>query len=128
LGIGAGIITGPILIEMGVLPQVAAATSAYLILFTSSATTVQFIILGRLAWRHGLWYFGVGFFAAILGQIWVAELLKKYKKQAFINFLLASVIVVSAVLMITIEALSTYHSIVTHQPLGFSPICGGGGG
>ena len=39
---------GPVLIEMGVLPQVAVATSSYMILFTSSSTVVQFVILGNI--------------------------------------------------------------------------------
>jgi len=128
LGIGAGIITGPILIEMGVVPQVSTATSSYLIFFTSSATTVQFLILGKLAWRHGLWYWGVGVLAAILGQYFVAEIIKKYKKQAFVNFLLATVIVISAALMITIEALSTYQSVRDHANMGFQQLCGGSAG
>jgi len=125
LGIGAGIITGPILIEMGVVPQVATATSSYLILFTSSATTFQFLVLGKLAWRHGLWYLVVGILAAILGQYVVAEVIRRYKKQAFINFLLATVIVLSAILMITIEAIATYNSVKAHANMGFMPICGG---
>jgi len=125
LGIGAGIITGPILIEMGVIPQVATATSSYLILFTSSATTFQFLVLGKLAWKHGLWYLGVGVLAAILGQYGVAELIRRFKKQAFINFLLATVIVLSAILLITVEAIATYNNVKSHANMGFMPICGG---
>ena len=41
LGIGGGMVKGPLLLEMGVLPQVASATSATMILFTASATTIQ---------------------------------------------------------------------------------------
>lgn len=41
LGIGGGMVKGPLLLEMGLHPQVAAATSSSMILFTSSATTVQ---------------------------------------------------------------------------------------
>jgi len=124
LGIGAGIVTGPILIELGVIPQVATATSSYLILFTSSATTAQFLVLGKLAWKYGIWYWVVGFCAAVLGQFVVAEVIKKYKKQAFVNFLLAFVVTISAILMVVVEGLSTYKSIVNHASMGFSPICG----
>lgn len=35
LGIGGGMITGPLLLEMGVLSQVTAATSSFMVLFTS---------------------------------------------------------------------------------------------
>jgi len=124
LGIGGGLITGPMLIEMGVIPQVAVATSSYMILFTSSATSVQFLILGRLPYRHAAWYFVTGVLAAIVGQYGVAEILKKYKKQAFINFLLATIIVVSCVLMTALEGYNLYNHIKEHRSMGFSPICG----
>ena len=47
LGIGAGLVVGPIFLEMGMYPQVAVATSSYMILYTSFATTIQFLILGN---------------------------------------------------------------------------------
>lgn len=37
----AGIIKGPLMLEMGMLPEVSSATSAYMILFTSAAATLQ---------------------------------------------------------------------------------------
>lgn len=40
-GIGGGMIKGPLMLEMGMIPQVSAATAAFMILFTSSATTAQ---------------------------------------------------------------------------------------
>ena len=51
LGIGAGLVVGPIFLEMGMVPQVAVATSSYMILFTSFSTTVQFLILG-ISWEN----------------------------------------------------------------------------
>ena len=42
-GIGGGIIKGPLMLEMGMLPQVASATSAFMILFTSAAATIQYV-------------------------------------------------------------------------------------
>jgi len=123
LGIGGGLITGPVLLEMGVIPQVAVATSSYMILFTSSATTFQFFILGRLPWRYAVWYFFVGLLAAVAGQYGVAKILEKYKKQAFINFLLASIIVISVVLVLVIEGMNLYSHVKNHDSMGFHPIC-----
>jgi len=125
LGIGGGLITGPVLIEMGVISQVATATSSYMILFTSSATTVQFIILGRLPWKYAVWYFCTGVLAAIIGQFGVAEIIKRYKKQAFVNFLLAFIIVLSVVLMTGIEGWNIYNNVKEHNTMGFHPVCGG---
>lgn len=45
LGIGGGLILGPLLLELGLHPMISTATSNFLVLFTSSSTSIQFIIL-----------------------------------------------------------------------------------
>jgi hypothetical protein len=45
LGIGGGIILGPLLLELGLHPVVSTATTNFLVLFTSSSTSIQFILL-----------------------------------------------------------------------------------
>ncbi len=45
LGIGGGLIIGPLLLELGLHPIVSTATSNFLVLFTSSSTSIQFILL-----------------------------------------------------------------------------------
>ncbi len=45
LGIGGGLILGPLLLELGIHPVVSTATSNFLVLFTSSSTSIQFILL-----------------------------------------------------------------------------------
>lgn len=50
-GVGGGIIKGPLMLEMGVLPEVAAATSATMIFFTSASASVVFISFGAVQVR-----------------------------------------------------------------------------
>lgn len=45
LGIGGGTILGPLLLEIGLHPVVSTSTSNFLVLFTSSSTSIQFILL-----------------------------------------------------------------------------------
>lgn len=99
LGIGGGMVKGPLLLEMGLHPQVASATSSSMILFTSSATTIQFIILGTLSVEHALWHGMVGFFAGIVGQLGMGYLIRKYRKTAFVILLIAAVVGVSGAIM-----------------------------
>ncbi|KUF93983.1 SCP extracellular protein [Phytophthora nicotianae] len=99
LGIGGGMVKGPLLIEMGLLPQVSSATSSSMILFTSSATTIQFIILGTLSVDHALWHGTVGFVAGLIGQLGMSYLIKKYRKSALVIFLVAVFIGVSGIVM-----------------------------
>lgn len=99
LGIGGGMVKGPLLLEMGLLPQVSSATSSSMILFTASATTIQFIVLGTLSIEHALWHGMIGFFAGVIGQYGLAYLIKKYRKTAFVIFLIAGVVGVSGGIM-----------------------------
>lgn len=99
LGIGGGMVKGPLLLEMGLHPQVAAATSSSMILFTSSATTVQFIILGTLTVDHALWHGAIGFVSGLIGQLGMSYLIRKYRKSAFVIFLVAFVIGFSGIIM-----------------------------
>lgn len=47
-GVGPGFIFGPVLIMLGMEPQVATATGMYVTMFTTLAATIQFIIFKRL--------------------------------------------------------------------------------
>jgi len=47
-GIGGVIVKGPLMIEMGVLPEVSAATAAFMIFYTASSATVTYASFGML--------------------------------------------------------------------------------
>ncbi|CAM9510084.1 unnamed protein product [Ectocarpus sp. 6 AP-2014] len=47
-GVGGGIVKGPLMLEMGVHPMVASATSAVMILYTSFTATTSFMVFGLL--------------------------------------------------------------------------------
>lgn len=55
-GIGGGTITGPLMLALDMHPQVVAATASFMILFTSSLTTTQFLIVGALNLEYGAWF------------------------------------------------------------------------
>jgi hypothetical protein len=50
LGVGGGMVMQPLMLELGLLPDVAAATAAFMMLFTASSTTLQFTLNGMLDW------------------------------------------------------------------------------
>ncbi|OQS01100.1 hypothetical protein ACHHYP_01827 [Achlya hypogyna] len=119
LGIGGGMVKGPLLLEIGLHPQVASASSSTMILFTSSATTLQFIVLGMLPYDAALWYGVVGFAGGVVGQLGLSYLIKKYRKTAFVLFLVAGVIGASGSIM----GLLGLKDIAAHGFGGFRPLC-----
>ena len=103
VGIAGGILQGPLLLEMGVMPQVAAASTSFMILFTSSSISVQYLVYGSLDVRLGAWFFAIGIVAAFFGQIVLDAAIRRYKRQSLVAFLLGSLIVFSAATMLSLD-------------------------
>ncbi|GIQ92156.1 transmembrane protein TauE-like, partial [Kipferlia bialata] len=59
-GLGGGILKNPILMSLGVEGLVTRATSATMILFTSSSTFVQYALMGRVDFGQSLPFFLAG--------------------------------------------------------------------
>ena len=99
LGIGGGLVLGPLFLEMGLRPQVSAGTSSFMVLFTSSATSLQFLILGQLRLDYAGFLLPFCFFGAFLGVIVVKRVVRKYGRTSVIVFALAVVMGTSGVLI-----------------------------
>ena len=98
-GIGGGIVKGPLMLEMGVLPEVSSATSATMILLTSSAATISYFIFSALNINYAIWLFFIGLIFTVAGQIGVDYLVKQYGRPSLIVFVIGTVVALSAVAM-----------------------------
>jgi len=65
-GVGGGIVKGPLMLALGVHPAVASATSAAMILFTSSTATVSFACFDLLVYDYGAVCLATGFLATLI--------------------------------------------------------------
>jgi len=120
LGVGGGLVKGPLMLEMGILPQIAASTSAYMIVFTASSAFVQYLIMGSIPWQPGLWYGTAGFIASLGGQMSMDHLVKKYKKTSYIAFLIGGITVLSTIGLAVIGIIPLVKGTAK---TGFHPIC-----
>uniref|UniRef100_H3GTF1 Membrane transporter protein n=1 Tax=Phytophthora ramorum TaxID=164328 RepID=H3GTF1_PHYRM len=127
LGIGGGMVKGPIMLEMGILPPVQSATANFMILFTSSSTTLQFAINGQFPgerqYDYMAWFALIGCIGGFCGQKVVAYLVKKYRRESIMVYLLAATIGLSALAMGVIGLQSTMRDIEKGVHLGFNGIC-----
>jgi len=119
LGLGGGMVIGPILLELGGHPQVSSAVSAFTILFTASATTFQFLLLGVLEYDYALYYSIICAIAAVIGQKAVGAIIKKYKKVSIIVFCLAGVMGVSSLLIGGLDIYQTIDDFKNNRSMGF---------
>jgi uncharacterized membrane protein YfcA len=106
-GIGGGIVKGPLMLQMGVHPLVAAGTVAVMIMFTSLAATTMFMAFGTLTFDYGIFLFIIGLICTSVGQYGVSYLVDKYKRYSFISFSIGAVVAISTVLM-TVQSIMTF--------------------
>jgi uncharacterized membrane protein YfcA len=104
-GIGGGIIKGPLMLAMGVHPAVASATSACMILFTSSTATATFCVYGLMVRDYAIAGAVLGFGATYAGQSAMARMLSKSRRNSYIAFSIGFVVLLSAILMAAESAL-----------------------
>jgi uncharacterized membrane protein YfcA len=123
LGLGGGMITNPILMDLGSLPEVIVSSSAFMILITSSATVAQFAIAGVVPWDYGLVFWCVGFFGSLLGQFVITYVVKRWGRPSWIIFLLIIVIVVSAIALVAMGIYNTIMDVKKGEYLGFKSPC-----
>ncbi|EQC34958.1 hypothetical protein SDRG_07755 [Saprolegnia diclina VS20] len=127
LGIGGGMVQSPIMLEYGLLPVVSSASASYMILFTSSATTLQFAVAGQFPgqrqYDYILWFSLMGFLGGIFGQKCVGYLLKKYNRTSILVYILAFVIGASAIAMGVAGFQNVVRDFSKGVHLGFSGLC-----
>merc|ERR1712154_361743 len=99
LGIGGGMILSPLLLELGVLPRVASATSALAVLMTSSSSTFQRVLLGMIRYDYMACFIGIGIVGTFVGQTVVNVAIKKFGRNSIVVAAVAAVIAVAIVLM-----------------------------
>lgn len=55
LGIGGGMVIGPLFLEIGMEPQVGTSTCAFMILFTATSGVMLYLFSGNLGWQLCVW-------------------------------------------------------------------------
>ena len=99
LGLGGGVIFNPVLLSLGVPPQVASATSMYLIFFSTMSSSFIYIIYGMLNIKYACW---IGFWSVLgtfQGLSILERIIKKYNRQSLIVFVLTGILAISAMLV-----------------------------
>lgn len=123
LGSGGGFILGPLLIEIGVIPQVASATATFVMMYSSSLSVVEFYFLKRFPIPYALYLMMVSVLAGFFGQCFVRKLVRILGRASIIVFILSGVIFACAITMGVIGVVSSIQMIQNHEFMGFLGFC-----
>jgi len=124
-GVGGGIVKGPLMLEMGVNPSVAAATAAQMILFTTSAACVSFQVFGLLEPYYGLSFFALGMLCTTIGQVGVDAYMKAARRHSPPVLSIGAVMILSTFLVF-LETIKKFTERDMDELLLTSSICSTG--
>lgn len=105
-GVGGAIIAGPLMLEMGVVPEVASSSSALLVLYSSASATAKFALFDQIAWDWSVMLCGVAFVVTSVAQIYILGYVRRTGRQSIIVLCIATSVCLGACLM-------TYTAIKT---------------
>ncbi|EEY57882.1 uncharacterized protein PITG_00469 [Phytophthora infestans T30-4] len=98
-GVGGGIITGPIMIELGIVPEVASSTTALMILYSSAAATAKFAVFKMVAWDWALFLCAVAFVVTSASQVVILGFVRRTGRQSIIVLCIATAVLIGGVIM-----------------------------
>jgi len=92
IGIGGGMVLGPLMLVMGIYPRVSTATTATMIVLTSSGVAISYVTSGSVPWEYAVTFFCTCFTGALVGKTKIDGYVKKTGKASVLIFLLATII------------------------------------
>jgi len=92
IGIGGGMVLGPLMLVMGINPRVSTATTATMILLTSSSVAVMFVMSGLVPWEYALYFFCICLMGAYIGKTKIDSYVKKTGMSSVLVGILATII------------------------------------
>lgn len=121
LGVGGGMILGLYMLSLGMDTQESTALSTYIVLFSSCATTFQFLIVGAIHMRHAVLFMAFSLLGSLIGNLILKALIKKYNKPSLLIWTLFSVLII-ATAVLPIEMIIHITKGVK-SALTFGPLC-----
>merc|ERR1719454_4879 len=122
-GIGGGMVMGPILLNLGILPQVQSATTATTLLVLSSSSALAFLVQGTAPVDYAIFLAAATACGAVVGKAVVGFLVKLYRRPSAIIFLLGGIILASVLIMGITGTIDVVNDIRQGHGLGFKSIC-----
>ncbi|XWS18247.1 hypothetical protein CRYUN_Cryun32bG0026900 [Craigia yunnanensis] len=122
-GIGGGMLISPLLLQVGVAPEVTAATCSFLVFFSSTMSAFQYLLLGMEHTSTALVFSVICLVASLLGLVVVQKAIKEFGRASLIVFSVGIVMALSAILMTSFGALDVWKDYSSGSYMGFKLPC-----
>lgn len=118
-GIGGGMLISPLLLHVGIAPEITAATCSFMVFFSSSMSALQYLLLGMEHVDTAIILSVICFVASLLGLLVVQRAIVKYGRASMIVFSVSTVMALSTVLMTSFGALNVWRDYNSGRNMGF---------
>ncbi|XP_042490144.1 sulfite exporter TauE/SafE family protein 5-like [Macadamia integrifolia] len=122
-GIGGGMLISPLLLQIGIPPEVTAATCSFMVLFSSSMSAVQYLLMGIKDIDAVLIFTLICFVASLVGLVIVQTAIVRYGRASLIVFSVAIVMALSTILITSFGAVDVWQSYMTGKYMGLRLPC-----
>ncbi|MCD7467333.1 hypothetical protein HAX54_004725 [Datura stramonium] len=119
-GIGGGMLISPLLIQVGITPEVTAATCSFMVFFSSTMSAVQYLFLGMEHVDYALIFAVVCCVASIIGLVVVQRAIAHHGRASLIVFSVGIVMALSTVLMTSFGAVDIWRDYTDGNYMGSS--------
>lgn len=121
IGVGGGMILGPTMLVMGIHPRVSSATTATMILLTSSSVAIMFVTSGLVPWEYAVFFFCVCACGALIGKKYIDEYVTKTGMASILIGILSTIIGLATIGCFVIVILNLKNADWCFD--GFKPFC-----
>ncbi|KAK7319554.1 hypothetical protein RJT34_04276 [Clitoria ternatea] len=122
-GIGGGMLISPLLLQVGIAPEVTAATCSFMVFFSSTMSALQYLLLGMDHIQTALILAVICFVASLAGLLVVQRAIQEYGRPSLIVFSVSIVMSLSIVLMTSFGAIEIWKDYVSGRYMGFKLPC-----
>ncbi|XP_016487533.1 sulfite exporter TauE/SafE family protein 2-like [Nicotiana tabacum] len=122
-GIGGGMLISPLLIQVGIAPEVTAATCSFMVFFSSTMSAVQYLFLGMEHVNTALIFAIVCLIASLIGLVVVHRAIEHHGRASLIVFSVGIVMALSTVLITSFGAVDVWRDYTSGKYMGFKQAC-----
>lgn len=118
MGVGGGIVLGPMMLQLGMLPEVSSATTGTMVLLTSSCAAAGFVLSGVAPLDYSVSLGSVTMLGGYLGKRGFSHLVRKHGCASLIVLLLGGMIGVSMLAVAATVILDLWRKLRAGAALG----------
>lgn len=124
LGMGGGNLIGPMLLSLGVRPEISTVSSSFTIFISSGIASAQYFIAGVIDFYYAAWFFGVSSCGSLIGILVLRKYAIRKQRVSLLILCLAIILLISLVIIPTVAILT----LIKQQEqgnfqLGFLSLC-----